>query len=91
MGMPSLPAELWRLIVFDPCLCKSDLAHLSAVSFHLLHFLRPLLYRNVHLQATGRESNSTAALALLATDKSLAKYVIELNISRHNKRRHGSQ
>jgi hypothetical protein len=82
MGTPSLPAELWRLIASDPCLFKADLARLCTASFHFLHVVRPLLYRTIHLKAVGWKSNSAAALALLAKDKSLARCVVELRLSR---------
>jgi hypothetical protein len=82
MVMPSLPAELWRLIASDPCLFKWDLAHLSASSFHLLHVIRPFLYHTVHIKAVNREFRLAETLVLLANNNSLAECVVELELSR---------
>jgi hypothetical protein len=82
METPSLPAELWILIASNPCLFKADLARLCTASFHLLNIVRPLLYRTLHLEAIDHESNSATVLALLAKDKSLARCVVELTLSR---------
>ena len=88
MGTPSLPPELWILIASDPCLFKADLARLCAASSHLLNVVRPLLYRAVHLEAVDYEFSSAETLVLLAKDKSLAKCVVELTISRRLKSDH---
>jgi hypothetical protein len=60
----------------------NDLAHLCITSSRLFHIVRPFLYRNVVIKATGHQSNASHVLALLAHDKSLAKYVVQLTLER---------
>jgi hypothetical protein len=60
----------------------NDLAHLCITSSRLFHIVRPFLYRSIVIKATGYESDASHVLALLARDKSLAKYVVQLTLER---------
>jgi hypothetical protein len=61
---------------------RNDLAHLCITSSRLLHIVRPYLYRNVEIEASGPQCNASYVLTLLARDKPLAKRVIELTLER---------
>lgn len=78
---PTLPPELWLLVVAS--LSLPDLARLSLTSSHLLHIIRPGLYRIVSLKTGVHDINPSHTLALLARNKELAKCVVELRLTRN--------
>jgi len=79
-SMLSLPVELWRLIASS--LSKHDLTRLGVTCSRLFHIVRPILYRDVLIEAEGQRTNAYDILTLLAQDKSLAKLVVNLTLHR---------
>ena len=77
--MLSLPVELWRWIA--SYLSHHDLARLGVTCSRLFHIARPILYRDIGMDAEGQCTNACDILTLLQ-DKSLAKLVVKLMLYR---------
>jgi hypothetical protein len=74
-----VPLDIWFRIA--PALTRKDLMALCATSSHFLATIRPLFYRVVELRSDIGGSRTT--VNLLARDKSLASFVVELVLFQH--------
>jgi hypothetical protein len=74
-----VPLDIWFRIA--PALSRKDLMALCMISSHFLPLIRPLFYRVVKLRSDAKESRAT--VNLLARDRSLASFVVELVLIQH--------
>ena len=74
-----VPLDIWFRIA--PALSRKDLMALCTISSHFLPFIRPLFYRVVKLRSDAKGSRAT--VNLLARDRSLASFVVELVLIQH--------
>jgi hypothetical protein len=74
--MGSFVPEIWHIVAES--LTQKDLNRLCRTSSRFLGLLRPMLYRTVDLEYHGHPED---AIKLLASDKNLAKHVLQLNLS----------